>query len=156
MDRPPAEQLDELGAVMLAGVTRAIPGWVERSVTRILDAWGRADADVRSRAVAEARAAGPEVAARVGSELAELFATPVAEQRTTPLEVVRRAVAEPTAILRRAGVGEIARDAFEERNRPDDVYGLVPHTLGDLGDPELAPLHLAWGVAKAARLRRGA
>jgi len=32
-------------------------------------------------------------------------------------------------------------------------YGLVPRTLGDLGDPELAPLHLAWGMAKATVIR---
>lgn len=153
MDRPPAEQLDELGAVLLDGVTRALPGWVERSVVRILDAWGRADPDVRDRALAEAREAGPQVVGRVGAELADLFATPAAEQRTTPLEIVRGSVTEPTAILRRAGVGPVTRDAFDERAWPDDVYGLVPRTFGDLGDPELAPLHLAWGVAKAARLR---
>ena len=35
----------------------------------------------------------------------------------------------------------------------DDIYGLVPRTLGDLGDPELAPLHLAWGMAKATVIR---
>ncbi len=153
MDLPPAERLDELGAVILDGVTRALPGWVERSVTRILDAWARAAPEIRARALAEASAAGPEVARRVGAELADLFATPAAEQRTTPLEIVRGSVLEPTAILRRAGVGEVARDPFDERAWPDDVYGLVPRTLGDLGDPELAPLHLAWGVAKAARLR---
>jgi hypothetical protein len=153
MDRPPAERLDELGAVILDGVIRALPGWVERSVTRIVDAWGRAAPEVRERALVEAREAGPQVAQRVGAELAELFATPAIEQRTTPLEIVRGAVAEPTAILRRAGVGPVTRDAFDERAWPDDIYGLVPRTFGDLGDLELAPLHLAWGIAKAARLR---
>ena len=46
---------------------------------------------------------------------------------------------------------------FDERSWPDDGYGLVPHTLGDLGDPELGPLHLAWGMAKTGvlRARRG-
>ncbi len=153
MDRPPAESLDELGAVILDGVNRALPGWVERSVIRLLDAWDRAGADARRRAVAEAHAAGPVVARRVGGELAQLFATPVDRQRTTPLEIVRTAVVEPTEILRAAGVGAVERDPFDERAWPGDTYGLVPRTFGDLGDPELAPLHLAWGIAKAARLR---
>ena len=43
--------------------------------------------------------------------------------------------------------------SFDERAWPDDRYGLVPHDLGDLGDPDLAPLHFAWGMAKAAVLR---
>ena len=36
-----------------------------------------------------------------------------------------------------------------ERHR----LALVPRTFGDLGDEDLAPLHLAWGLAKAAALR---
>ena len=69
------------------------------------------------------------------------------------LEVVRSAYREPTGVLEEAGVPPIVRDEFDERAWPDDVYGLVPRTLGDLGDPELAPLHLAWGMAKATVIR---
>ena len=43
-------------------------------------------------------------------------------------------------------------DAFDERSWPDDRFGLVPRTLRDL-DPDLAAVHFAWGVAKAAVLR---
>ena len=51
----------------------------------------------------------------------------------------------------------VVRDEFDERSFPDDVYGLAPHTLGDLGDPDLGPLHLAWGMAKTRllKVRRG-
>jgi hypothetical protein len=56
-------------------------------------------------------------------------------------------------VLQAAGVPPVVRDDFDERAWPDDVYGLVPRTLGDLGDADLAPLHLAWGMAKAAVLR---
>ena len=75
------------------------------------------------------------------------------QQQATPLEVVRSAYREPTAVLAAAGVRPIVRDEFDERAWPDDIYGLVPRTLGDLGDPELAPLHLAWGMAKATVIR---
>jgi hypothetical protein len=47
----------------------------------------------------------------------------------------------------------VQRDPFDERMLPEDRYDLAPRTLGDLGDPELAPLHLAWGLAKAEVLR---
>ena len=81
------------------------------------------------------------------------FAADPAAQGATPLEIVRSAYREPTAVLEAAGVPPVERDGFDERAWPDDRYGLVPRTLGDLGDPDLAPLMLAWGMAKAAVLR---
>jgi hypothetical protein len=82
-----------------------------------------------------------------------LFALDAAQQRTTPLQIVRGLVAAPTSVLRTAGVPGVERDAFDERAFPDDDYDLAPRTLGDLGDPDLGPLLLAWGLAKAAVLR---
>jgi hypothetical protein len=134
-------------------VERTLPGWVVGRVGYILDAWGRAPPEVRRRAEREAVEAGAVSARRVGAELGALFALPVVRQRSTPLEIVRSAYREPTAVLRAAGVPPRARDAFDERSWPDDEYGLVPRTLGDLGDESLAPLHLAWGLAKASLLR---
>ena len=52
----------------------------------------------------------------------------------------------------RRGVA-VERDEFAERAWPDDTYGLVIHGLGDLGDDDLAPLQLAWGMAKAKVVR---
>jgi hypothetical protein len=145
--------LADASAAITAGVAREVPAWVVRAVAGILDAWGRADASTRRRAVADARGAGDAAAARVGAELDELLAADPADQQSTPLEVVRTVYREPTAILRAAGVPAIVRDEFDERAWPDDVYGLVPRTLGDLGDEDLAPLLLVWGTAKATVLR---
>ena len=72
---------------------------------------------------------------------------------STPLQIVRMLVAAPTAVLRDAGVPGVVRDAFEERAFPEDEYDLSPRTLSDLGDPDLGPQLLAWGLAKAAVLR---
>ena len=47
----------------------------------------------------------------------------------------------------------VERDVFEERSFPDDDYGLVPHSLADLGDDDLAPMLMAWGLGKAKVLR---
>src|SRR5262249_4887381 len=104
-------------------------------------------------ALREARDAGAAASARVTARLRELFRSDAAAQTSTPLEVVRTAYREPTAVLVRAGIPPVERDAFEERAWPDDRYSLVPHSLGDLGDADLAPMLLAWGMAKAAVLR---
>jgi hypothetical protein len=146
-------RLDETGRAIVAGVERQLPGWARDQVARLLDAWGRAPADARVRAEAKSTEAGVAAARRIVTELRALLAIDPAQQPATPLEVVRTAYREPTAVLAAAGVPPIARDDFDERAWPDDVYGLVPRTLGDLGDRELAPLHLAWGMAKATVIR---
>jgi len=145
--------LDEAGAAIVAGVERQVPGWVQRQVVRLLDAWGRAPDEARVRAETQSAEAGTAAARRVVDELRALFAVDPTHQQATPLEVVRTAYREPTAVLAAAGVPPVVRDEFDERAWPDDVYGLVPRTLGDLGDAELAPLHLAWGMAKATVIR---
>jgi hypothetical protein len=146
-------RLDEMGAAIVAGVERQVPGWARAQIDRLLDAWRRAPADARVRAEAQSAQAGAAAARRIVAELRALFAVDPAQQQATPLEVVRTAYREPTAVLAAAGVPPIVRDEFDERAWPDDDYGLVPRTLGDLGDPELAPLHLAWGMAKATVIR---
>jgi hypothetical protein len=148
-----ARRLADTGAAIVEGVERELPGWVERQVERIVDAWGRLDPEARDATRHEARDAGAAAGARVTAQLRQLFAADAAAQTSTPLEVVRTAYREPTAVLERAGIPPVERDAFDERAWPDDRYGLVAHSLGDLGDADLAPMLLAWGMAKAAVLR---
>jgi hypothetical protein len=148
-----ARRLAEASDAIVAGVARELPGWVRRSVTRIADAWGRLGDEQRAALDQAAADAGAAAATRVTAELRALFADDAVAQRATPLEIVRTAYREATAALAAAGVPAVARDAFDERAWPDDIYGLVPRTLGDLGDPDLAPMHLAWGMAKSAALR---
>jgi hypothetical protein len=147
------ERLEETADAIVTGVETWVPRWAQSQVRRLLDAWGRADQDARARAEAQASEAGGAAARRVAATLRELFAIEPELQWATPLEVVRSVYREPTEVLAVAGVPPVARDEFDERAWPDDVYGLVPRTLGDLGDPELAPLHLAWGMAKATVIR---
>lgn len=166
-DEAAAQQLlQEASDLIVAGVDRELPGWVERSTARILDAWaeaggadgpGRLDAATRAQADRDAAVAGEAARARVVAELRALLAVDAAEQRATPLQIVRTAHREPTALLESLGVPHVVRDEFDERSFPDDVYGLAPHTLGDLGDPDLGPMHLAWGMAKTRllKVRRG-
>ncbi len=88
--------------------------------------------------------------------LGVLFGTEAAAQRTTPLEIVRTAAVDVAVVLGAAGIPPVERDAFDERAFPDDVYGVTPSSLSDLGDEDLGPLQLAWGLAKARVLRADA
>jgi hypothetical protein len=121
----------------------------------IADAWGRLDAEARAKLDADAITAGDAAGARVVASLRDLFATPPAEQRSTPLEIVRSATREVTEVLASAGIPPVERDEFAERAFPDDHYDVTPATLADLGDEDLGPLQLAWGLAKAKVLRAG-
>jgi hypothetical protein len=145
-------RLEEASAALLEGVGPALPAWAERSADGLLRAWGRLDDDRRRDVVALARAAGQAAARRVADELGALLALDPAEQRATPLQIIRTAVVEPTAVLVEAGLPDVVRDPFDERAWPDDRFALVPRTLRDL-DPDLAAIHFAWGIAKAAVLR---
>jgi hypothetical protein len=140
------------GQGIVDGVARELPGWAVREVLRLLDAWGT-DPATRARVAGEADAAGRAATARVVAELEALLARDAEDQPATPLQVVRSAYREPGAVLARAGVPAVVRDEFDERTLPDDRYGLAPRDLGALGDPELAPLLLAWGVGKATVVR---
>ena len=144
--------LAEASAALIEGLPRVLPDWAAGSADALLSAWGGLDPARQRQVVAEARQAGERAARRVAQELGDLLALDPAEQRATPLEIIRGAVAEPTAVLAAAGLPDVVRDPFEERAWPDDRFGLVPRTLRDL-DPDLAAVHFAWGVAKAAVLR---
>lgn len=139
----------------MLGVERELPGWVRAQVGHIAHAWGRLGDGERARLTLETDDVARAAATRVVGDLRALLAADAAAQRSTPLQVVRSAYREPTALLRSYGIPPVERDPFEERAWPDDDYGLVPHTLGDLGDPELGPLLLAWGLAKTAVIRGG-
>jgi hypothetical protein len=148
-----SERLATTATAIVVGVEAALPGWVHREIARIVAAWGRLDEATEAETVVAADSAGRAAATRVGAALRALFALDAAEQASTPLQVVRTAYREPTAVLAGAGIPPVERDEFHDRAWPDDRYGLVPESLADLGDEDLGPLLLAWGLAKAAVLR---
>jgi hypothetical protein len=153
-DAEDAAALARHATALADGIERALPGWVERSVARVLIAYrGR----VEPAEAAAAVQAGDAAARELGPGIRALLLTDVDEQRTGPLALARRAVAYPTAVLREAGVPPVVRDEFTERQFPDDLYDLAPATFADL-DPALHEPGLTWGAAKAhvvlARRRR--
>jgi uncharacterized protein (DUF1800 family) len=143
--------MDDIASTLADGIEAALPGWVERSVARIFEAWtGQAPPADVARAAAEA---GQRAQCEVGSALRELLSADVDEQWTTPLAIVRSAVRYPAGVLRAAGVPEVVRDEFAVRSFPDDTYDLSPASFADL-DPALTDAGLAWGAAKAFEHKR--
>jgi hypothetical protein len=137
--------VDEPAVALADGIEAALPKWVERSVDRVLRAWGTPFDD---RVRAEAARAGQQAAAEVGPQVRALLDIDIDEQRTTPLSLVRAAVRYPTAVLRAAGVPPVVRDEHQERLFPEDVYDLGPANFADV-DPALTEVGLAWGASKA-------
>jgi signal transduction histidine kinase len=153
-DDAEAEDDARLAAFALAladGIEATLPGWVERSVERVLTAArGTADPAV----MAEARAAGERARAHVAPRVRQLLTADIDQQRTNPLAIIRGATRYPTDVLRAAGVPPVPRDEQARRHFPDDIYDLTPAAFADL-DPSLHEPGLLWGAAKAhVHLRR--
>jgi len=135
----------ETAEALAVAVEAALPGWVERSVERLLMAFtGKAD----PATMEQARSAGERARAEVGGRVRALLVADIDEQRANPLALLRSAVTYPTDVLRRAGVAPVVRDDFAEVHFPDDVYDLTPAAFADV-DPALHDPGLAWGAAKA-------
>ena len=138
----------------------ALAGYAEvlvDAVDEVAEAWIRRSIVTRAPHLAGAPATD-EAAARgavaLVTELRELLGSDIADQREGPLQVFRRGVVWATEVLAEAGVAPVARDAFAERNFPDDPYDLTPASFAAI-DPSLHEPGLVWGAAKAhVHLRR--
>ena len=154
---PPLEPeacLAELADVLVDGLVAALPGWVEKCVSRVADAWSGDPAGDTVEVPAERLAdAGRRAADEVGERLRALLAADVDEQWTGPLAVLRDTVRFPTDLLRTAGVPPVDRDGDAARMFPDDLYDLTPSSFADI-HPDLQGPGLAWGAAKAFVHRR--
>jgi hypothetical protein len=153
-DPDDARALARYAAALADGIEEAIPGWIDRSVRRVLAAQGIAvDDDVAARIADAGRAAQSEGGRRVRA----LLSRDIDAQAGTPLAVLRSLVHRATAVLESTGAHPVDRDEFSERSFPDDVYDLTPASFADV-DPALHEPGLLWGAAKAhghlARRRR--
>ncbi len=152
----PEAMMSEAAALLVDGVERLGAAWVVRAVTFIVDAYDRLDAPAREHTLEAAHAIGPAAAARVASDLRALFVLDPADQHATPLEIIRTLRYEVTGVLEAAGIPAVERDQYETRAFPDDMYGIVPKSVAELGDDELGGALIAWGMSKARVLRERA
>jgi hypothetical protein len=137
--------VDEYSRALLNRVEVVLPQWVEREVRRLMIAWqGDAPGDVMQ----QARFAGERAGVDIGDAMGRLLEQDIDAQRTNPMSILRQAVRYPTEVLKAAGVPEVRRPEFEERNFPDDVYNLTPAAWRDV-DESLHEVGLVWGAWKA-------
>jgi hypothetical protein len=92
-----------------------------------------------------------DTARRLLADIDELLSHEAWEQRRNPLDLVRAAMENVTAELKRMGARPVSRDEFKERSFPDDVFDLAPATWSDL-HPDLHEPGLEWGAWKAAAI----
>jgi hypothetical protein len=153
-DPADAAALARYATALADGIEQAIPGWIERSVRRVLADQGIAVDDVVTARIADAGRAAREDG---GRRVRALLSTDIDARTGNPLAVLRSLVPHATAVLEAAGAHPVARDEFGVRSFPDDVYDLSPASFADV-DPALHEPGLLWGAAKAhvhlARRRR--
>jgi hypothetical protein len=149
-----AAALAEHARALADAVDAAVPGWIDRSVRRVL---AEQEIEVDDALAGRIEAASAEAGAEASRRIRELLATDVDRQAGNPLAVLRSLVRYPTAVLQAAGARPAPRDEFAQRAFPGDVYDLSPATFADV-DPSLHEPGLVWGAAKAhvhlARRRR--
>jgi hypothetical protein len=146
------ESIEEPARRLADAIDAALPGWVIRSVTRVMAAW-TGDPSLPPDVAAAADAAARQATEETGALTRALLLGDIDEQRTTPLALIRGAVRYPTAVLESAGVPPVARDRFAIDAFPDDDYDLTPASFADV-DPALAEPGIAWGAAKAFEHKR--
>ena len=136
---------------LVRAVEDALGDWIDRGVRSVLRAQGRAIDQSTEALIAAART---EAIVATVVELRDALALDVDEQRQNPLSILRAAVRYPTSVLRAAGALPVARDEFDERAFPDDVYALTPAAFSDFGRA-VHDAGITWGAAKAhMHLRR--
>jgi hypothetical protein len=148
---PTMGRVDPHATALAEAVEVALPGWVERSVARVVTAW--TGAPPAAGVAGAAQDAGRRAADEVGAEVRALLGADIDEQWTTPLSLLRAAVRYPTEVLAGAGVPPVVRDPFREQLEPADLYDLSPASFADV-DPALAEPGMVWGAAKALAHRR--
>lgn len=137
--------LSEYARALSDAVPPALRRWVIRSIEGVAAGSG---IELDDALRAESDAAAQRCATEIGAQVADLLSTDLDDQRGTPLDLLRSAVAHPTAVLIGVGCAPVERDEFDQRVFPDDIYGLTPASFADI-DESLHEPGLYWGAAKA-------
>lgn len=134
--------LNEAAATLADAFARSLAPWVIGAIEHRYN--GPLPDEVRF----EATVAAAEASGRVAEEIRELLETDIDSQWTSPLAIARQVVSLATAVLKRAGVDPVPRDANAQRLHPADLYDLTPGTFADFGESVHEP-GITWGAAKA-------
>ncbi|MEQ8842970.1 MAG: hypothetical protein RIB98_18485 [Acidimicrobiales bacterium] len=137
-------RLSTIAAELEAALLDALPGWLRTMATRPGPAIDESDL----------AAAIDETMACLAPQLARVLGADVDAGAGNPLAVVRAGTGPITSLLVEAGAEPAARDEFDVRAFPDDLFGFGPASFADI-DPSLHEPGLVWGAARAhVHLRR--
>ncbi len=130
----------EAACALVQTARTALPEWFDKCVRDTLVAsglsvdWKKVDSLIANM-VAKAT---PEV-------LSELELSVSGQRADNPLQVFRRAVKYPTAVLECLSVQPVHRDEFAVRSFPGDLFGLSPATWIDISESLHEP-GIIWGA----------
>jgi hypothetical protein len=131
---------------LIEAVDRVAGDWLARIATQVCR---RHFGDVPTELANAIDVAAREGHAWIVGQLRDVLGADVDAQTGNPLQILRRAVSFPTAILQEAGIPAAVREEFDVSINPDDVYGLFPAHWSDI-DESLTEPGIVWGAAKAA------
>jgi len=137
-------RLARIAADLEAGLDAALPGWLRQTSKTLCPT---VEPEALENAIAETMA-------EFSPRLSAVLHADVDAGAGNPLAVVRSSTARVTALLQAAGARPAARDEFDARAFPDDVFGFGPSAFADI-DASLHEVGLVWGAARAhVHLRR--
>lgn len=138
------DRLAEIAAELASMLRERVPGWLRRRAESIVPGIDPGRLEATLAATMEA----------LGPELDRILSADVDAGAGTPLAAVRAATGDVTRLLVDCGAAVPARDAFDARAFPDDLFALGPAAFADI-DPGLHEPGLRWGAARAhVHLRR--
>lgn len=138
--------LEPYPKALFEAVVAAFPTWLTTRMREILsDAHVEVDASISTEIDSVVLAASHVLT----DALFALLVTDVDAQASNPLHVIRSATAEATDYLRACRVPPVARDEWDERALPNDVYAIGPIAWRDLGEA-VHDAGIEWGAWKAA------
>lgn len=143
-----SDDLEPYSKALCDVVIDAVPGWL---TTRITELVRDAPIDIRNTVLSAVDDIVERTQEIVRRELHELLVRDVDEQRQNPLQVMRGATKHATEVLNAHGISPVARDDFDAKAMPDDLYALGPLTWRDLSE-DVHEAGINWGAWKAATI----
>jgi hypothetical protein len=128
-ERMTSGEFEEISSAFLAALLIALPSYFARLEAELVRE-GEVDVDWLG-----------ELQPRVEAGLAELLGRPAEAQQEPPVGLIRRLVIEA-----------LSDNGCDQCMQRLQRRGLLPASAVDI-DADLGPVHLAWGVAKARRMR---
>jgi hypothetical protein len=144
---PEPNVLEACSTLLIAGITAALPGWVNRKVREVVDERG---IEVTSALESSARAAGKECQGDVGRRVSEfLQAPPTRELKDLLAFLSYAAVPYPTKVLHSANMPKADRPPWLVKLDPENIYDIHIRLLDELS-PHLEQPGLLWAFATAS------